>query len=50
MRTTITTTKSDPDLLEALDGLPNAAANFRQLFGAENEGGDASNDHQLRHP
>ncbi|KAL6989482.1 hypothetical protein U1Q18_015231 [Sarracenia purpurea var. burkii] len=38
------------DLLEALDRLANAAAYFGQLLGAKNEGGDAGNDHQLRHP
>ena len=36
--------------MEALDGLADAAADLRQLLGAENEGGDAGNDHQLRHP
>ena len=36
--------------MEALDGLADAAADLRQLLGAENEGGDAGNHHQLRHP
>lgn len=36
--------------MEALDRLANAAADFRQLLRAENEGGDAGYHHQLRHP
>jgi hypothetical protein len=37
-------------LLEALDGLAEAAADLGELLGPEHERGDAGDDGELRHP
>ena len=41
--------KEVKDLLKALDSLADAAADFGQCFGAENEGRDADNHDDLWH-